>query len=633
MRTIPKTFPKKHRRFVVLYLGLMAMTSFLLGGLLWRQIFQHTFFEAQKWRQNTRRVILPAARGEICDRHGHLLVCNRPTYALQVCLTGLRHEFRHEFVRRLNEAHRQEQPYDYLELQRAARLHVVQSHMDHINALIGRQEHISSGTLERHFLQKRLLPLLLFPNLSEREYALLAERLPPNFPLQPYVDATRYYPYGTFACHVLGYVAPTQDLDSEGILDDTLLTFKPFGKQGKTGVELAQQTRLRGENGGEIWSVDPAGFQRELLERQEPVPGQDLHLSLDRDLQLVAEEALEGRCGSAVMLEIATGEVLAMASRPHYDLNRLTPRIHPEIFQEINAQGGWFNRALQGLFPPSSTFKILVSIALLRGHYVDWSAEVNCNGYSQIGNRRFHCDSHHQHGPVGLFEAITRSCNVFFFERTRAAGIYPIAAEARRFGLDHPTGIDLPYETRRMVIPTPEWKRQNGFGSWLGGDTANTTIGQGYTLVTPLQMACFMASVARGRTRTHPSILHDPAQHRQSVDREAEDIGLSYKDHTRLLEALESVVLSGTGKRAASETFRIAGKTGTAQVRLHGRKRNVAWFVGFAPIEAPEVAVAIEVQEQAEDDHFYGGKETAPIARAMMEAYFLGQEGQDPKVQ
>ncbi|MDR3143632.1 MAG: hypothetical protein LBT57_02155 [Puniceicoccales bacterium] len=624
MRAAERSFGP--RRFFLFYFALGAVLLLLLSGLVWRQLIQHLFFDAQERRQNTRRVIRTAARGEIYDRHGRLLVCNRPSYALQLCLTSLRHEFRHEFVRRLNERTALEKPIDLQELQCAARLHVVQSHMDRVNALLGRRERISPKCLERHFWQKRLLPLLLFRDLSEREYAILVEKLPPNFPLRPYADSARYYPYGELACHVLGYAVSTQEVDGEGILDDTLLTFKPFGQMGRAGVELAQDSTLKGENGGEIWSVDPAGFQRELLEHQEPVPGKDLHLSLDRELQLVAEDALEGRCGSALMLEIATGELLVMASRPSYDLNRLTPFIRPETFQEIEEQGAWFNRALQGLFPPSSTFKILVAMALLKGKYVDWHDTVDCPGYSQIGNRKFHCDSHRCHGTVHLFDAITRSCNVFFIEKTRSVGILPIIAEAKRFGLDQPTGIDLPYETRRMLIPSPEWKKRRGFGPWLGGDTANTAIGQGYTLVTPLQMACFMASVARGKTKTQPSILHDPIRHLQSVDQGAEDIGLSPEDHSQLLQALESVVLSGTGRRAASRALHIAGKTGTAQVWLQGRKRNVAWFVGFAPIEKPEIAVAVEIQEQEDEDHFYGGKESAPIAKAMLEAYFLGDK-------
>jgi penicillin-binding protein 2 len=499
--------------------------------------------------------------------------------------------------------------------------------MDRVNALLGHNEHIASKQLEQHFSQKRLLPLILFQDLTEKEYAILAEKLPPNYPLQPHVDYARYYPHGDCACHVLGYVVSTQNIDGNGILDDTLMTFKPFGKEGKAGIELAQDALLKGENGGEIWSVDPAGFKRQLMEQQNPTPGKDLKLSLDLDLQFVAEEALQGKRGSAVLLEIATGEVLAMVSCPNYDLNRLTPRIRPEIFEEINAQGGWFNRALQGLFPPSSTFKVLVATALLKGKYIDWNDVVDCPGYSQIGDRKFHCDSHRSHGKVNLFDAITRSCNVFFIEKTRSVGIRPLVTESRRFGLDQPTGIDLPYETHRMLIPSPEWKKRRGFGQWLGGDTANTAIGQGYTLVTPLQMACFMASVARGKTRTHPSVLHDPAQHRQSVDQGAEDIGLSPEDYFKLLQSLESVVLSGTGKRAASETLRIAGKTGTAQVWLQGRKRNVAWFVGFAPIEKPEVAIAVEIQEQDDDDSFYGGKETAPIAKALLETYLLGSKG------
>jgi penicillin-binding protein 2 len=427
---------------------------------------------------------------------------------------------------------------------------------------------------------------------------------------------------------VLGYVVSTQNIDGNGVLDDTLMTFKPFGKEGKAGIEWAQDVVLKGDNGGEIWSVDPSGFKRELIEQQTPIPGKDLKLSLDLNVQLVAEEALQGKCGSVVMIEITTGEVLAMTSQPNYDLNQLTPSIPPQTFQAINDRGGWFNRALQGLFPPSSTFKILVAIALLNGKYIHWDDTIDCNGCSVIGNRKFHCDSHRSHGPIGLFDAIIKSCNVFFFEKTRNIGIHPIIAEAKRFGLDQPTGIDLPHETHRMLIPSPEWKKRRRFGPWLGGDTANTSIGQGYTLVTPLQMACFMASVAGGRTRTHPSVLHDPLRHRENVRQKAENTGLTPEDHSKLLNALESVVLLGTGRRAASETFRIAGKTGTAQVRLHGHKRNVAWFVGFAPIENPEVAIAVEIQEQEDEDSFYGGKESAPIAKAIMEAYFFSKNGQ-----
>ncbi|MEM8550560.1 MAG: penicillin-binding transpeptidase domain-containing protein, partial [Verrucomicrobiota bacterium] len=230
------------------------------------------------------------------------------------------------------------------------------------------------------------------------------------------------------------------------------------------------------------------------------------------------------------------------------------------------------------------------------------------------------------HGELALGDK--KSSNVYFYQVGLAAGIDAISSEAMRFGLDKPTGIDLPYEATRMIVPTREWKKERDGRSWMPGDTANVSIGQGDLFVTPLQMATFAASLARGETRTRVSIQHDPEG--KPVDHGGEPIGLNDEQYAELLAGMEAAVSEqGTARFAMVDGVRIAGKTGTAQVKRPSGKITLAWFLGFAPVDDPQIAIAVVVEGLEPDDHYAGGKTAAPIAQAIFETYFADKELSD----
>jgi penicillin-binding protein 2 len=357
-----------------------------------------------------------------------------------------------------------------------------------------------------------------------------------------------------------------------------------------------------------------------------PVQGASLTTSLDIDLQLAAEEALGSQSGAVVALDVHTGEVLVLASKPDYNLNDFSPHLSPAAAAAIEENGAWLDRAIAGLYPPGSTFKTIVAIAgLRRGTLSPDDTSVDCEGYDRIGNRIFGCDNGEgRHGRLELRDAIALSCDIYFYEHGIEIGPEAIAEEARRFGLDRPTGIELPGETRRMLIPDPAWKRAKLDDAWNKGDTANMAIGQGYVTVTPLGMACYAASLARGEISTRPSLLHDPDRPPQHT----EPIGLTPEQRSVLLDGMEGCTTRGTAKILALPDFaipgvRIAGKTGTAQF---GNHLNVAWFICFAPLENPEIAVAVAVQSDVPGENYAGGIYGAQTANAVLKKYFEKQK-------
>jgi penicillin-binding protein 2 len=592
---------------------------FLAYGLCYRQIIQHDYFCQKEKRQNQRRIIIPAPRGDIYDRNGKLLVCNRPSFDLHLYFDDIRSEVRQEYVCLAKELHAKKESIDRNSLQKRARQNIVEKYLKLANAITGRNAVLDAKMLERHYRESLLLPIAILSNLSRREYIQLVDRLPPQSPLYIATSYYRFYPYQSAACHVLGYVVS----DVKTCHINSLKTFQFIGKTGKAGIELFQNQTLFGSYGEQIFSVSPSGFRAECIREKYPHKGHDCILSIDIDLQMAAEDALENKLGSAIVLDVHSGEVLAMASKPDYDINLLSPKIIPEVYQKITENGAWLNRAFQGVYPPASTFKIISAIAFLRHKITSWNRNdsIECFGKTKIGTRIFNCDRSTAHGIVSLQSAIEKSCNVYFYLRSQDCGIEKIAEEARRFHLDQKTGIDLPFETNRMTIPSPAWKEKKGHGKWFAGDTANTAIGQGDLLVSPLQMACFMASLAQNRTQTIPHILR--GSHTQPT---APTIELADDDYKSLIRTLQSVIDSGTGRSAKLDRLTLAGKSGTAQVWERGEKRNVAWFIGFAPVENPQVAIAVAVQEQSRYANYYGGKMAAPIARQILNFYFREKE-------
>lgn len=617
---------------ILFFFGIVMVSSLvLILGLGWRQLIAAQKYEEIEKRQTERRILKPGPRGDIYDRKGNLLVGNRPHYSAVVYLDDLRREFRAEYSKIIRaERDRLREAYDrlpedtrdekdlipnYNELQWVARQNVIQRYIDEINAITGRDDAIATRKIIRHFNEQLLLPLSLVDDLNPDEYARLIEQIPVQSPIQIHTDTARYYPYGMAAAHTLGYVQNVP-LDADEIPDDGIKTFTFKTKQGKTGIERHFDEHLSGHTGTEMWRVDPLGFQDSLLDIENPKQGQNLTTSIDIDLQLAAETALGERSGAAIALDVATGEVLAIASHPNYDLNDLSPFIPRKTFEAINQRGAWLNRTLQLSYPPGSTFKLITSIAGMRHGTITGQTEHDCQGVYRVGNRIFRCHARYGHGVVDEASAIEGSCNVFYYAEGLRMGIDVLSAEAKRFGLDQRTGIEVPFETRRLVVPTKQWKRERIGAGWVPGDTANTSIGQGFLLVTPLQMATVIASIARGETRTLPTLRALTDDEAGQIDHGGEPIGLTEAQRDELWEGMERVVgPEGTGRLVQIDALRIAGKTGTADFRAHGKEVNLAWFIGFAPVENPQIAVAVMVEGTSASDSFHGGSTAGPVAK------------------
>lgn len=609
---------KVNPRLYLLFVMIAIMAFTLTAGLAYRQLIQEETFAAAEQRQNFRRILMPGPRGNIFDRHGELLVGNRPLFSAVVYLNDLRPEFRREYLERVRRQRDLGLMPDRFTLNTEARLRVVQRYLDQINQLLDENFEVSSQDIERHFSQTLLLPFSLARDLSGEQYARLIEQIPIDSPIQIRSSTARFYPFGDLAAHTLGFVSESTDFP-EGQLPGTgLLTFRHEGQIGRSGLELSFNEHLQGQTGGEVWSVDPSGFQHQRVVHEIPSKGNDLYISLDARLQQVAENALDDRTGAVAAIDIQTGEVLVLASRPSFDLNLLTPFLSFAVDQDIRERGAWINRAIQGLYPPGSTFKLITALAGLRTETIHPDTEIDCPGFHRVGQRIFHCHNRRGHGELNIIEAIRDSCNVYFYERGLLMGVHAIADEARRFRLHQRTGIELPAETGRMLIPDPAWKagRFHGEG-WFGGDTANMSIGQGFLLVTPLQMAVFTAALASGNTFIQPTILRsdNPAITGAPIDLRPDQIEL-------VLEGMRMAGLRGTARLASSPSLPAAGKTGTAQVRVGGRPSTLAWFVGFAPVDNPRIAVAIMIEGVPESEiTVAGGATAAPIARQIFQHF------------
>lgn len=623
-------------RIIFFHFAIAAMLLTLAGGLAYQQLLKTGVHSEAERQQNQRRILVPGPRGNIYDRRGRLLVGNRARFSVVLYIDELRSQLRREQIQIRNNyraMHDKDLPSSR-DLQRIARVTVVQSYLDQVNRILHRHEQVNAAKLERHFQTELLLPFTLLDDLTPEEYARLIEQLPVNSPLQVYASSTRWYPYGSLAAHTLGYVRADDDLDATDFPGDDLTTFKLKGATGRDGLEKEFDSILQGTPGGSIFRVDPSGFRvNPPLQVLAPKKGRDITTSLDLDLQEVAEKALGDQTGAAVAIDVATGEVLVMASKPDYNLADFSPAATQNVVDNINANHAWMNIALNGLYPPGSTFKPLVAIAgMLSGRLDPTDMSVFCNGYIRIGRRLYGCDNGEgHHGHLDLSGALAKSCDIYFWEHGLAIGPDIISAEARRFHFDQPTGIELPGETRGMMVPDPAWLKRKQHLTWTDGYTANMAIGQGEVLVTPLEMACYAASLARNETYTKPTLLHIPGRPPQHTPA----IGLSPAQRRALVDGMVECTQPGEGNTASVLStvpafeipgITIAGKTGTAQKRVYqdGKVGNInyAWFICFAPADHPKIAMAVMVEGQKIGETFAGGTNAAPIAAMVLKKYF-----------
>ncbi|MDQ5979835.1 MAG: penicillin-binding protein 2 [Verrucomicrobiota bacterium] len=622
---------RTHRnpRLLVFYGAIIAMAAVLAGGLIYRQLLNSGKYAERERIQSLRRVVSPGPRGNIYDREGRVLVGNRPRFSVTLDLAELRSELSAELraVTRNYASLPEEDRPNYDQRLRLARVSVAQRYLDQVNTILRRDEQVRSARLNNHFNYSLLLPYVLLDDLAPGEYARLIERLPVNSPLQVYTSSTRHYPYGSLAAHALGYIGVNTNPEVEDFPGDDLRQFKMKGAFGRDGLELVFDDQLQGEAGGAIYLVDPAGFKvpgsEGTVDKRMPVQGRNITTSIDLDLQQATEAAMkdsEGRdrIGAAVALDIRTGEVLTMVSKPDYDPLLRVPNLAPEA--DVAKSGVWLNRVTQGQYPPGSTFKIITALAGLRAGAIEAAdTKFTCLGFYRVGNRNFPCHNRNGHGERDVRGALRDSCNVFFYKYGVEIGPNLISAEAQRFGFNHSTGIELPHEFGSPRIADPAWRKANwqrfrlADGVWRDGDTANIAIGQGDTLITPLQAACMVASFARGQTETRPSILHDPKRPVQNTA----PIALPPADYNAVLEGMEQCYSFGSGRLSRVDGLRGAAKTGTAQL---GRK-DMAWVVAFAPVENPRIAVAVVLEGAEDDNSFGGGTFAAPVVQAILQAW------------
>ncbi len=444
------------------------------------------------------------------------------------------------------------------------------------------------------------------------------------------VDHRRSYPMKKTAAHLLGHVG---EITETQIASDLFPGSRPGSMVGQAGLELRYQRYLSGDDGRVVQVVNNLGRVMREVSRDQPLPGQDLLLTIDQELQSRAEELYSDKQGALVCIDVRSGDILAMVSSPAFD-----PNSYIELFPMLvsDSDSPLLNRAISSKFSPGSVWKVLIAAAALQEGIMTPERKELCAGAVNLAGRFVHCHASGGHGSLNVVEALTLSCNVFFYKTGHRLGIERIAKWAGRFGFGELSGIDLPYEVSGLV-PTPEWKERVRGEMWYPSETVSVSIGQGPLEVTPLQMAVFMAAVANGGKLLTPQLVRGVRDLDGTVKYfphpEARSVGID-EEHLRVVrEGLYGAVnRGGTAVRARIPQISAAGKTGTAQVirKRFGLKpedlpeefRHHAWFVCFAPYEEPEIAVCIFVE--------HGGSSnlsSVPLGAEFLRAYAERREG------
>lgn len=581
--------------------GAIAAVLALLAAFFWHlQVVRGKYFKELAENNRSRSVAIAAPRGPLLDRKGRILVENRASFNIVIApehledvdltVTRLARVLRMgEAQIRENLARRREDPY-------------------------------------RPVVVKEDAP-------AEDVAALEARRLElPDVSVD--VVPLRSYPLAAAAAHSLGRVGEVTERqlrlpEFSGLLPGDLV--------GQAGLELQYNRSLMGRDGERRLIVNSRGREVAELTRDPPRPGPSLTLTIDQDLQSAMERAFHGRSGSGVALDPETGEILAMTSTPAYDPNRFSAGIERALWTELTTdpETPLMNRVIQGQYAPGSVFKIVMAAAGLEEGVITPDTAVFCPGHLSIYGNLFRCNKPAGHGVVTLRQALAQSCNVYFYQLGVRLEINRIAKWAKLFGLGAPAGIDLPHEATGLV-PSPEWKLRTQRVPWYAGETVSVAIGQGQLSVTPLQLARVAAVIANGGRLLRPHLVR--AIGGQNVPYEAPSlVGLKPSTIAAIRAGMEGVVQPhGTGWRAQVAQIDVAGKTGSAQVvaksRLASHPDMVSmlphgWFVAFAPVDHPRIALAILVEHGGS-----GGEAAAPVAREILEQFFYGSNGPRPAV-
>ncbi|MEO5337060.1 MAG: penicillin-binding protein 2 [Magnetospirillum sp. WYHS-4] len=591
-----------------------ALLSTLIGRMYYLQVVESARYRtlADENRINLR--LLPPPRGRIVDRFGRHVAVNQQNY--RVLLVP-------------EDVSKKDQDIGDI--------------LDALSQIVPITDNDRRRVFREIRRKRKFVPVTVRENLTWEEVA----RVEVNTPDLPgvFIDVgeTRFYPHGADTAHVLGYVSSVSEDEMTG---DPLLELPGF-RIGKAGIERIHDLALRGKGGSLEVEVNAVGRVIRELSRHEGQPGAEVVLTIDLELQKMVSRRLEGESASAVIVDVVTGDVLAMASTPSYEPNAFNKGLTGEEWKALtkNPHTPLINKSIAGQYAPGSTFKMIVALAALEKGIINPKSVFYCNGSTQLGDAEFHCWKKHGHGALDLHGAITHSCDVYFYETAKRTGMERISAMARKLGLGQPLGIDLPGEGNGLV-PSREWKQAAMKQAWTQGETLILGIGQGYILATPLQLAVMAARLASNGQAVTPHLTRRVTSGDFAQDEavpQFDSLGISPAHLKVVRDAMTSVVNEpgGTayGSRIAREGFEMGGKTGTVQVRriskaerdqgvkknkdLPWEERDHALFVAFAPADNPRYAAAVVVEHGGS-----GSQTAAPIVRdILLEAQTRGSAG------
>ncbi len=577
--------------------GRLAVASYIIVGMIgvlllgfWKlQVIDADKYSSMAERNRVRYIPVIAPRGRMLDRDGRVLVDNRPAFSVLLL---------------------RDEPA------------LVEKYLPGISDGLGIPLDDLQDQLANTKNLPKFQPIIIKPDASRADIDFIESHRSdiPVLEMIP-VSRRRYLP-GGFLAHAAGYVGEV----SEQQIEASNGKLRPGDFAGKTGLEHQYNDLLQGTDGMRRVVVNSVGKEVERLATQEAIPGKQIQLTIDYDLQQIAEQSLGPRPGAAVALDPRTGEVLAMVSHPALDPNEFAVRISGEDWKSLNEdpQHPLLNRAIQAQLAPGSVFKIVTATAMLEDKVPPENFTTFCPGYASFYGRQFKCYIYGKgsHGVAGLHKAILESCDIFFYNVGMRLGIDRLSYYGGKFGLGHKTGIDLPAEEPGLM-PSAEWAERVYHRKWYAGETISVAIGQGAVITTPLQLARMISGIAMGGVFKQPHLLKDAPNVGE------ERFALSEPTVEKITDAMYGVVNEdgGTARNVRLPGIEVSGKSGTAQVigyatreRMGKQKKfeDNAWFVGYAPRRNPEIAVAVLVQESGK----HGGEAAGPVVKDVIKAYY-----------
>ncbi len=587
------------RRGLILGAAQLGFVGVLAGRMRYMQLEQADEYRLLADRNRINIRLLPPARGLVFDRKGVLLAGNEQNYRIVMVREDAGNP---------------------------------EAILERLGKLIWLDPAAKARALDEMSRRSPFVPVTIADRVSWDDVAKVAVNAPALPGVFPEMGLSRFYPMGADFAHLVGYVGPVSERDLNRTEDPDPLLQIPRFQIGKTGIEARLEPVLRGSAGTSRVEVNAVGRVMRELSREEGVPGASVQLTVNHALQNFCEARVAGESAAVVVMDARNGDVLSLASAPSFDPNLFVRGISSKAYNALleDPYRPLPNKATQGIYPPGSTFKMVTALAALEDGLIASDDTFTCRGFIEVGSRRFHCWSRGGHGRVDLLRSLSESCDVYYYELAQLVGIERIAAMARRLGLgvEH----DLPLASVAAgLIPSRSWKLENGRGDWMIGDTLNATIGQGFVLASPLQLAVMTARIASG-TQISPRLVLSIDGVEQPVNG-LEPLGLDPENLALVRQGMYDVVNGARGtagsSRVVAEGLRMAGKTGTSQVRnitaaerasgvtsnddLPWARRDHALFVGYAPHDVPELVVSVVVE------HGGGGSTAAaPIARDVL---------------